>query len=249
MNIQSEKASLTTLPEELQLEILEHLASAGAPSERKARHEPSLELTMSANRPLKNLSCVSKHWRRISLPTLFRYARLRLFDTVEADPWPDCPACSVRALTGRVENNHSDDIDSLGNIDRAHRLTVAYLREFYQSGADFDPEAKKRNVSRLIGCVRSLHHSPAGMVDFIKRNDLNGRVESLVVVSGQHTALGSVSVSNWNHPAAFKEAIHGLWWRLLDAADPRRIVIVAPPRELAPLAGCTLGDLENEWVW
>lgn len=70
-------AASPKLPEELWASIFEYCDST-PPSIVKARLEPSLDLTKSTNQTLKNISVVSKDWRRIVLPLLFTSACLQL---------------------------------------------------------------------------------------------------------------------------------------------------------------------------
>lgn len=76
------------LPEELQLRILEYLDS-GPPSESRARQEPTLGLPRSEHHSLKEVASVSKHWRRLTLPQLFRHAHFQIDIPVQKH-WKEC---------------------------------------------------------------------------------------------------------------------------------------------------------------
>lgn len=78
----STSSPIERLPEELLLSIFELLDSE-APSVTKSRQEPSLELTTSDVHGYKDLSSVSKRWRRIVLPLLFRYSKISLEEGIE----------------------------------------------------------------------------------------------------------------------------------------------------------------------
>lgn len=90
---------LNTLPEELLVHVISFL-SPPAPSSLKIRHEPNLQLACSDYTPLKNLSLVSKQWRRLVLPALFRFSRLRV-DIPPRDEWADCRVCGRCSLFDR----------------------------------------------------------------------------------------------------------------------------------------------------
>ncbi|MCJ1367459.1 hypothetical protein MMC16_006592 [Acarospora aff. strigata] len=66
--------------EDLPNELLGHIISlldTEAPSIRKLTEEPSLDLTVSETRHLKNISLTSRHFRQLSIPRLFRCCRVK----------------------------------------------------------------------------------------------------------------------------------------------------------------------------
>lgn len=67
------------LPDELMLQILSYL-DIEAPSVTNFSQEPSLNLTTSKEHSLKSFSLVTHDFRRVALPVLFQYARIRLGD-------------------------------------------------------------------------------------------------------------------------------------------------------------------------
>lgn len=146
------------LPEELLLSIFEFLDSE-PPSVIKSRQEPSLDITSSNIHSLKDLSLVSRSWRRIALPVLFRYSRLCL-----------------------------DEPGGAGSLD------------------DF--------------------------LDFSRNNDLH--ITSIVTLTSKD------SINPDNTP--------DFWPPLLEGTNPSRIVIVAPPADVARLTECTI-DLSTEWAF
>lgn len=159
--------TLNDLPEELLLSIFEHL-NPSPPSIIKSRLEPSLELTYSETPTLKNISLVSRRWRRIALPLLFRYSRLRLDKITEIQE-------SSNRFLQLVQRNHLQ-VYSLAII--AHHLTV----ERPSSQDDHSPQ----------------------IADF--------------------------------------------WRKLLQETDATRVIIVAPPADLALLTHCAI-DLSVEWAF
>lgn len=79
MTVRNGTVLLNDLPEELLLAILGFL-DVQPPSIVYERDEPSLESLESETKPLKNLSTVSNKWRRLVLPLLFKYVRLRIWN-------------------------------------------------------------------------------------------------------------------------------------------------------------------------
>lgn len=224
------------LPEELQLRILEDL-DARPPSELKARQEPSLNLTTSSEHPLKNVSCVSKHWRRIVLPLLFARAHLRV-DTPVRKTWLGCCLHNDTALK-HVEAQPTNAPPS--DVDRYH---LEMLRA--------SPRCAEMNVtpSPWLGKVQSdnnadvheqstkawaarIYHASKDFLTFVANHRLEMRITSFVLASdGMQCAkvgrLPSAVFYDWRY-----EASASMWQHLLSVLDPRRIAIVAPPMELA----------------
>ena len=95
--------NIDKLPEELLLHVFNYLEST-PPSEVKIRHEPSLELTRSSKTTLKDVSTISKRWRRIVLPLLFKHARLRI-DIPWRKEWSKCAACSKASMDKESERS------------------------------------------------------------------------------------------------------------------------------------------------
>jgi hypothetical protein len=74
-------APIELLPNELLSNILGFLDYPKPSSSESTLHdEPHFELTKSDNAPLKAASCVSKRWRRATIPLLFRHAQFAIED-------------------------------------------------------------------------------------------------------------------------------------------------------------------------
>jgi hypothetical protein len=70
------KPPVELLPNELLSQIFGFLDSPKPSSSESALHdEPNFELTKSDNAPLKAASCVSKRWRRGTIPLLFKHTQ------------------------------------------------------------------------------------------------------------------------------------------------------------------------------
>lgn len=156
------------LPEELLLQIFSHLDSQ-PPSVTKSREEPSLQITSSNTHTYKDISRVSHRWRRMTLPLLFKFSRIRL---IQADE-------------------------------------TAVLEPFLQ---------------------------------FVRESELI--VSSVVITISKDRLPPSSSHDHQNKTSE----ITTFWHRLVDATKATRIVIVAPPADLARLTQCTI-DLSTEWAF
>lgn len=247
----NDKPCLATLPEELQLQILENVGTKTAPSERKARHEPTFELTISETRDLKTMSCVSKHWRRLTLPLLFRFIRLRLAGAEGVDPWPSCSVCSNDALSEeseRVRTGNAEEYHDMQNSnDRRHRGVIEFMTTYLPKALEVGPGfvlQPYKDFLQSFRCLRDLYHSTDDLIDFLVWNTLEGSVESVTVYGEGFKDL----IMSSDAPQAFRYAIDDMWSRLLATVDPRRVVVLAPPRELAILVGCRIDGVEHEWV-
>ncbi|KAF4550439.1 Hypothetical protein D9617_17g047070 [Elsinoe fawcettii] len=70
-----------SLPDEILVEVISYLDNAPPLSTTEVRRRPHEEIFTRANSPLKKLSTVSKRWRRVTLPVLFRHLYID-FDTL-----------------------------------------------------------------------------------------------------------------------------------------------------------------------
>lgn len=226
---------MESLPEELHLRILEHLDSV-PPSELRARQEPSLKLILSDSHPLKNVSLLSKHWRRIVLPLLFRYACLQIDGQIQSS-WLKC--CLYDGTTmkfGNAENSPPANVDQY-HLDmlRASPRTAAdmdvtpslWLRKIRSANnADVYEQTTKAWASRV-------YHASKDFLSFVIAHRLEKRISSLILLSG---SMGTTKVGQLPSPILYDwryEASAAMWQHLLSILDPRRIAIVAPPMELA----------------
>ena len=69
--------NLEALPNEILYLILSHLDDE-PPSSKNLRREPSISMTCSQNKPLKNLSSTCQNLRSLTLPWLFKFSRIHL---------------------------------------------------------------------------------------------------------------------------------------------------------------------------
>lgn len=214
---------ISTLPEELLLAVFEHLDHA-APSTVKNRDEPSMGLTTSHAdaRLLKNITLVSRTWRRIALPLLFRYARLNI-DVPPMTLW------TQGHTTVRRANSDEDDDDHEERLERA--------RQNETPDGLFQAEFETDEVGHPS---RNSYQHAQPFLDFLQIKQLASSVQSFVLL----TASLARAADRYPHaqPPSSKryEAAAGLWTRIFFTIQPTRIAIVAPPPELAFLTGCAV---------
>lgn len=220
---------IESLPEELLLDIFEHLEGS-APSTLKNRHEPSLQLTSSDLTISKDISLVSKRWRRISLPLLFRYSRLRL-DTPPKQHWLECPVCG--------ETPTSQDEGALPQrIDPHHAALFKNAREYR---AKLTGEDKLWKAMTLQWASR-FYHSLKDFLLFVQANNLSSKIQSFVLLSsGTSEAQGRyphqlAATTDLRYRAAAE-----LWHHLLSAvSNLTRVALVAPPADMGFLTNCAI---------
>lgn len=223
------------LPEELQLRILEHLHTI-PPSERKARQEPKLDLTLAEEQPLKVASCLSKQWRRITLPLLFRHTCLRI-DGLVKDAWRRCCLHNETSLKFL-----ESDAGGLPSVDEYH---MDMLQASPRTAANMDTTSsvwlrRNRGANNANAYENDskvwasrMYHASKDFLDFISSHCLGKHVTSFVLLSdsmhlGKVEQLPSPVQYDWRY-----EASAVLWQHLLSVINPETIAIVAPPMELA----------------
>lgn len=228
---------INDLPEELLLNVLSYLDSE-SPSSIHIRKEPSLALTTSALKNYKNISRVSRRWRRIVLPLLFRFSRLRL-DIAPRQEWTQCHVCGTCNTNGQIQDTslHAQLFSSaIGSV------TGSQTPQTRASGTTFD------RTESLTWAAR-FHHALQDYLCFLRDNKLEPSVQSFVLETDR-TIPGQ---GRYPHRLAAGEdhrfqAAAVFWVELLSVIDPSRIVVVAPPADLACLTNCAI-DLFGEWAF
>lgn len=236
--------SVGDLPEELLVHIFDYLDSI-APSELKLRQEPGLGLSRNPVKvALKSASVVSKPWRRVALPLLFSHASLRL-DTEPRPEWSRCTACahkqsnSFACRDSANEQCHADMMDAI-KTQRNLRIQPNILEQ-----KNLLHCASAEDEALTTSWAQRFYHATHDFLVFIERNHLERFVRS-ITVSTDRTLARKLNryphqSRDWRFPAAA-----ALWQALLTAIDPDRIVIVAPPIELACLTNAAI-DTSGDW--
>ncbi|TKA59970.1 hypothetical protein B0A55_13507, partial [Friedmanniomyces simplex] len=245
---------IARLPEEILLHILTYLDNE-PPSLLNLREEPSLQLLSSDVQPLKHTASVSRQWRRLVLPLLFKYARLHL-DAPPRPQWKACRTCGPVALSCRV-----DDIEppfpaySAGHYHQdMMEEAVAYLTNPHTLQAHETEGASASGLQLtqhiIFDWAPRIYHTLSDFLTFIVSHDLASKVESFVVVTER---MLSGKFDRFPHRAGADRdwryrCAAAFWQHLLSELDPTRIVILAPPTDLACLTNCAI-DTFGDWAF
>lgn len=252
-------ATLNALPEELQLLIIDFL-DVPSPSSQKLRQEPALELTKSDDHTLKNVSLLSKCWRRLVLPVLFKYARLRL-DASPKYEWTTCKACNTRAIS-----NPTSVIDAEPEVDGVDQYHVDMVRaalarcnvnlkagllddEAQQMGEMAFALKERIQPSTALSWIPRFYHGLQDFIRYLIQHELTSVVDSFVLYTGP---MLEQKLRRFPHEAADRDwryaASAAFWAHLLSIIDPSTITILAPPTDLACLANCAI-DTFGDWAF
>ncbi|KAK5136552.1 hypothetical protein LTR08_002896 [Meristemomyces frigidus] len=252
--------SIESLPEEILLDIFTYLDSA-PPSELKVRQEPSQQLTVCNQHAFKDVSRVSKQWRRLILPLLFRHTRL-LLDRAPLSHWSKCPACTEAALhwrlqigaalpcPGPMDQYHLDMLEDIATtstrLDSPGQMTMTALRN---NPFSLGPRRESSQENYLKWAPR-FYHSLLDFLDFLQNQKLISNVQSFVLMTEKmlpekldrfpHLAGAN---KDWRYKAAA-----AFWQHLFSAINPERVVILAPPTDLACLTNCAI-DTFGDWAF
>ena len=236
--------NMDALPEELQLYIFEFLESR-PPSELKSRQEPNLTLTASPQHPLKDISRVSKRWRRIVLPLLFKHACLRISIpalarlpacSVCGDHTPECPWLDEQTALG-CKPYHVRMIQA---IDK--RLSSKMTTRRYSGDVSPDPDGEEgpHELSTKARATR-FYHIQQRFLKFTQDAHLTTCIHSIVLLSER---MLPARLGRYPHQSASCEWLYPatavFWHHLLSIISPERVLILAPPTELACLSNAAI---------
>lgn len=212
-------ASINTLPPELISHIFSFL-DGPAPSDVRLRDQPSPTMLASPDAPLKLVSLVSKRWRAIILPVLFRHI-LWAFDRWDL------------VFPGASGSNTGASSDAAGNPTTLP--LIAFIRA---NSLGRCVESLTLIVSdRMYGQYRLAEAANAAgsgrRSDYTSKegDDLDEDVMS--VLSKARSMDGWTS--RWRQHSARSEDSNWLWEILFEAMDPKRFTVIALPRMLASL--------------
>ena len=230
-------ATVAKLPVELLVHIFEYLDSAPA-SAQKTRHEPSPHLPRSTEHYLKDISCVSRRWRRIVLPLLFKHACLRMWRPERSTGLAD-----GRESTGAARTTSEGQF----SVHPYHLEVVEAMQaRLHPSGGDnaFTPNGIVEKT--IAKWMTRTYHILEDFLNFIETEKLTTCIQSITMLSdwmlkAKATRLEHLSLHEWHYLVAA-----ALWQNLLSAVDPDRIVIIAPPTELACLMNAAI-DTHGDW--
>ncbi|KAK1071797.1 hypothetical protein LTR12_008568 [Friedmanniomyces endolithicus] len=244
-------SSIALLPEELLIQIFTYLDSE-PPSLRNLREEPSLQLLYSDIRPLKHSSCVTKTWRRVVLPLLYKYARLRL-DAPSLPQWLDCRVCGPVALSCR--SNGTDPPFPETSAEQYHRDIVEEAMTHFKKQ---EHKAESTTASSLqlsddivFSWARQLYHGLSDFLRFANANDLESKIESLIVMTEATLSREFDRFPRADTDRGWRYRCSAAFWaHLLSTLDPTRIAILALPMEMACLTNCAIGTRgPRDWTF
>ncbi|KAH8911743.1 hypothetical protein BR93DRAFT_12792 [Coniochaeta sp. PMI_546] len=205
--------TIETLPPELIFHIFFFL-DRPAPSDVRLRDQPSPSMLSSSDAPLKSVSCVSKRWRAIVLPVLFRHI-LWAFDRWDL-VFPEAGNATL---------------DAAGNPTTLPLLT--FIRENCLGRC---VESLTLVVSdRMYGQYRLAEAGNAAHSGASSSRDADLHLDDDMRSLLTDARARSGWTSRWRQHSARSEDSNWLWELLFRAMDPKRFTIIALPRMLASL--------------
>lgn len=265
--------SLTTicnLPEEL-LEQIIALLDVPPPSQAQNTQEPSPAQLFLPNSPLKQLSLVSKQWRRLVEPVLFKCIRLCLDDEMETceafsrrheywrkDGFPLRNWYSIhqhKSFMARFASLRGDYINlTLANGLKHVIMLQDLVSDDQQYLETFFPLLKAHANDYFEG-IEEKHDVDSRAPDTFRhyairnRSMLRQTVDSVVLHPAINMLRKTVS-EQVHHDRQLGRQFYrykDMLWRFIDRIlYPRRITIVCSPSELSLLTECAI-DLSDSW--
>ena len=230
------EANLDTLPEELKSHIVSFLVDE-PPSSTWYRREPCVSTTepSPSRKPLKNLSLVSKGWRRLVKCPLFRCIRIKL-EFGEDLGLPALMSPPISNFRNAIEaQRYSFKSKLFQGVGYPREIEWAY-RHCWQDSA---PERAARWLTMLDFKLSSL-------LALLANDDIAMNVDTLCLTVDSELDDGM--------PDYVREEIHCLiasatfWDILFRSLEPSQVTIVAPPSTLACLLNCSIRMLDS-WAF
>ncbi|OCK80480.1 hypothetical protein K432DRAFT_328158 [Lepidopterella palustris CBS 459.81] len=234
---------MESLPNELLIQIASFL-DRDAPSVIKIFHEPSTDLTISEDQPLKALSRVSWRWRKIVIPILFRFARLEL----DRDPqWVPIDAKLLDNMQSNIGTLSTHEMQIY--LSMRNKLKTSTFSAFDKDFDDLLVELCRiqdgDHFLRSAPFTQWLPHLPKtfdAFSQFVSDYGLKKHIQSLVVFTDKEYELQHVARAD----GSLYYAVSNLWNQIFSALDPPRFVVAAPP---ATLAGLLDSSMLSADVW
>ncbi|KAF1981245.1 hypothetical protein K402DRAFT_449299 [Aulographum hederae CBS 113979] len=241
--------NIDSLANELLLHVFSYLnvLEAEPPSLTKFHEEPvtasTKYLTEADEKPLKALTTVSRRWRVLLLPYLFRYARLRLNG---GSRWVRITQNLEKSLQGRPgRSEHENDI-------------LKQIAGYEEDNVDATSRNKTRDIQWmedddkiLLGLcadqrtwIPTSHGYPTAFLKFVVDNEITDKVKSLVVYTTHELA---VDVGDTPSDVLCREVTR-FWKTLFVTIDPYRIVVAAPPASMSALVQSRM-ETDDAWAF
>ncbi|KAK4113361.1 hypothetical protein N656DRAFT_778131 [Canariomyces notabilis] len=209
--------TIDALPPELLTQVFSFF-DVPAPSDTRLHDEPEIDMLKASDTPLKYISLVSKRWRAISLPLLFRHVVWVL------DRWD---------LPQTAPSEAEDPIDSFP--------LLAFLRasDLARHVVSFTMLVSNR-MEPVIRRRRSRHGSRSFSASGIETRPQPTDEEIDGLLRNFQYQLSTAA-------AAHNEDNNWLWDMLFSLVDVQRFTIIASPQMLASLLSCMLflGDADS----
>ena len=176
---------------------------------------------------------MSKRWRRIVLPLLFKHACLRL-DVPPRSEWDHCAACGRMPGNEPCERYHAEMTEVMQLSVPARPLGTCASNISLHAVSPFDNVLYEHyECSTAIWATR-MYHALDDFLKFLRYRNLTPAIQSFVLVSDRMLEEKNgrfpheTGQSEWRYPASA-----AFWRHLLSFVSPKRITTVAPPMELA----------------
>ncbi|KAH7067674.1 hypothetical protein BKA63DRAFT_537065 [Paraphoma chrysanthemicola] len=223
---------MDSLPNELLIQIALHLDTE-PPSIVKFTHEPSADVTESEATPLKLLSLVSRRWRKIVLPYLFRYSRLALDKEPEWVPVDARLVDSMQTQLSTLSNHEFRIYHQMCNKFKSSS-TFAYEEAFDDLLINLCRVQEGDEFLKAVPPTIWLPHLPRSFktfAAFVAQYDLKHHIKSVVVHTDKEYELRHVSAAD----APLARTVAEIWTQVFQHLEPVRLVVAAPPATLAGL--------------
>ncbi|KAK0652493.1 hypothetical protein B0T16DRAFT_454854 [Cercophora newfieldiana] len=210
-------ATIASLPPELLSHIFGHFASA-PPSDTRLNDQPMLDMFKNSDTPLKNTSLVSKQWRAVVLPVLFRHViwTFDRWDLLLVEP-----------------SQSKDPVDGLPflNFLRQHDLGRYVDSLTMVIGNSMKGITRRAELGRILDLAGSNSSASSSSSSSSGIRDGNGTHDAKIepfLSASRHPQIV-------NRAATYNEDNNWVWDMLFGLMDPRRITIMASPQMLASL--------------
>lgn len=188
------------LPEELLCHILEYL-DRNPPSLESQSEVPCIESLFASDITLKNLSCVSRAWRRLVIPVLFKHTRIKLTDALPTPHY--CP--QVQQCRHECQSNIAPEFVSFAKrnaLDRMNGTLLVYQPEDSMSIMAQGHRSRWFMWQTLLTALnprRLILVVPPGTIGAIAGQDLNMTDSWAFKIAYQRLDLAISDASNSEH--------------------------------------------------
>jgi hypothetical protein len=224
---------MNILPNELLIHIASYL-DIPPPSVTKFAHEPSLYLTCAGDTPLKNLSYVSRRWRKVVLPILFRYSRIPL---EESPQWVHIDARTIDNMQSQLTKLSDHELQIYRRMRGRFKSTLAfpYDEVFDDLLSNLCRIEEGDEFLKTVPNILWFPHLPAkSYIDFarfVAECTLQHHIKNIVLYTDKEYKPRNSSTADMY----LTNAVAEIWSEIFRHLEPVRVVVAAPPTTLAGL--------------